>query len=85
MQSTAVARRRYRAVGRTVASYGRKEKVQEDKRKQMVLDDDDNDEGIIWSQLPSSSSRSQKKKPHSIKDAINDNISCSRKHDKTMF
>ena len=37
----------HRAVGRTPASYGRKEKVQEDRRKQMVLEDEDNDEGIF--------------------------------------
>ena len=44
VQSTAVARRTNRAVGRSVASYGRKEHVQENKRRQLILDDNDDDD-----------------------------------------
>ena len=38
IQSTTMARRTHRAVGRSVPLYGRREKVQEERRKQMVLD-----------------------------------------------
>ena len=43
-------RRRFQNHGRGIASYGRKEKVLEE-RVQMVLDDD-NDEELTWHSLP---------------------------------
>ena len=46
VQSTAIARRTHRAVGRSVASYRRKEHVQENKW-QLVLDDNDNDDDDV--------------------------------------
>ena len=52
MQSTAIARRTHRAVGRSNASYGRKEHVQENKRRQLILDDND---GVdVYYSLPTS-------------------------------
>ena len=41
------------AVGRSVASYGRKEHVQENKRRQLILDDNDGDD--VYYSLPTSS------------------------------
>ena len=52
MQSTAIAWRTHRAVGRSVASYGRKEHVQENKRRQLILDDNDGDN--VYYSLPTS-------------------------------
>ena len=52
VQSTAIARRTHRAVGRSVASYGRKEHVQENKRRQLILDDNDGDD--VYYSLPTS-------------------------------
>ena len=52
MQSTAIARRTHRAVGRSVASYGRKKHVQENKRRQLILDDNDGDD--VYYYLPTS-------------------------------
>ena len=49
MQSTAIARRTHRAVGRSVASHGRKEHVQENKRRQLILDDNDDDDDVYYS------------------------------------
>ena len=84
VQSTALARRTHRAVGRSVASYGRKEAVQE-KRKQMNINEDDDDVDGVYFSLPSSSTHTKKKKAHSLATVISDNISCAKKHDKTMF
>ena len=44
MQSTAIARRTQRAVGRSVASHGRKEHVQENKIRQLILDYNNGDD-----------------------------------------
>ena len=84
VQSTAPPRRTHRAVGRSVASYGRKEAVQE-KRKQMNINADDDDVDGVYFSLPSSNTHKKKKKTHSLGTVINDNTSCARKHDKTMF
>ena len=84
VQSTAIARRTHRAVGRSVASYGRKEAVQE-KRKQMNINEEDDDIDGVYYSLPSSNTRTKRKKTHSLATVINDNASCARKHDKTMF
>ena len=85
VQSTAIARRTHRAVGRSVASYGRKEAVQ-DKRKQMNINEDDDDIDGVYYSLPSSNTHGKKqKKTHSLGTVITDNTSCARKHDKTMF
>ena len=72
--------------GGHIASYGRKEKVQETKRRQLCIDANSDDEDEVYFSLPSSRiTRSKTKKAHSISEAINDNSSCARKHDKTMF
>ena len=85
VQSTAIARRTHRAIGRSVASYGRKEAVQE-KRKQMNINEDDDDIDGVYYSLPSSNTHAKKqKKTHSLGTVITDNTSCARKHDKTMF
>ena len=67
VQSTAKARRRYQSVGRSVASYGRKEKVVE-KRSQMVLNEDDDTE-VTWHSFPRLT-KSQPKRPHNLSAAI---------------
>ena len=84
VQSTAPPRRLHRAVGRSVAGYGRKEGTQEKKRKQSASHDNDQDDDVYYS-LPSSQKQRQRKKGHSIGAAIEDNTSCARKHEKTMF
>ena len=84
VQSTAIARRTHRAVGRSVASYGRKEAVQE-KRKQMIINEDDDDIDGVYYALPSSNTNTKKKKTHNLGTVITDNASCARKHDRTMF
>ena len=82
VQSTAKARRRYQSVGRSVASYGRKEKVVE-KRSQMVLNEDDDTE-VTWHSFPRLT-KSQQKRPHNLSAAIDNNYSAACKHKKTMF
>ena len=81
VQSTAKSRRRYQSVGRSVATYGRKEKVVE-KRSQIVFNED-NAEGT-WHSFPRVT-RSQTKKPHNLSETIENNVSAARKHEKTMF
>ena len=49
-----------------------------------INEDDDDIDGVYFS-LPSSSTHTKKKKAHSLATVISDNISCARKHDKTMF
>ena len=67
------------------ATYGRKEKAVE-KRSQMVIDED-KDEELTWHPLPTRATRSQTKtkKPHKLSEAIENNVSAARKHEKTMF
>ena len=50
----------------------------------MVLDDD-NDEELTWHSLLTRVTRFQTKKLHNLSDAIENNYSAARKHDKTMF
>ena len=83
VQSAAKAWRRYENVGRGVAMYGRKEKVTEH-RSQLVLDQDDQDQEVVYHSYTNRVTRS-KKRPHKLSDAIENNYSASRKHDKTMF
>ena len=82
VQSTAKSRRRYQSVGRSVATYGRKEKVVE-KRSQIVFNEDNDTEGT-WHSFPRVT-RSQTKKPHNLSETIKNNVSAARKHEKTMF
>ena len=83
VQATAKARRRVQNPGRGIATYGRKEKVVEE-RAQMAFDDD-KDEEMTWHSLPTRVTRSKTKKTHNLSDAIDNNYSAARKHDKTMF
>ena len=55
-----------------------------EERAQMVFDDD-NDEEMTWHSLPTRVTRSQTKKTHNLSDAIDNNYSAARKHDKTMI
>ena len=69
--------------GRGIATYGRTEKVVEE-RAQMVFDDD-KDEEMTWHSLLTRVTHSQTKKTHNLGDAIDNNYSAAHKHDKTMF
>ena len=52
----------------------------------MFVGPDDDDEGVVYYKIPTRMTRSQKKPhSHSLSDAIDNNYSASRKHDKTMF
>ena len=52
----------------------------------MVIDED-KDEELTWHPLPTRATRSQTKtkKPHKLSEAIENNVSAARKHEKTMF
>ena len=52
----------------------------------MVIDED-KDEELTWHSLPTRATRSQTKtkKPHKLSEAIENNVSAARKHEKTMF
>ena len=82
VQSIAKARRRYQSVGRSIPTYGRKEKVVE-KRTQMLFDEDNDTEGT-WHSLPRVT-RSKTKKPYNLSGAIENSFSAACKHDNTMF
>ena len=77
VQPTAIARRRFRSKGKGAARTGRRLEDQELGKRQIVLDEND-DENVYFS-LPKQKKR-RKQQKHSLKDSVNENRPNPKKH-----
>ena len=76
VQPTAIARRRFRSKGKGAARTGRRLEDQESGKRQIVLDENDNEN--VYFSLPKQKRRKQQK--HSLKDSVNENRPNPKKH-----
>ena len=77
VQPTAIARRRFRSKGKAAARTGKRLEDQEPGKRQIVLDEND-DENVFFS-LPKQKKR-RKQQKHSLKDPVNENQPNPKKH-----